>query len=360
MNYANMTEEEYFSIVIKRLIRYMQKNGVKQLDLSRQTNISQSTLSKILSGETKLTLSSIFKICNALSIDPEILLSFDHEIATDTLHQKDTGIINRTYINDEILIRNSNHAAFKGYIGHAFHIYLYSTISSESSLLLGKISFEDTEYHNFCKATMELSTGKKDSNNNNITKKYYGELIISLTMGACYCILVNPEIGEVCTINFKHTFLFNQNLICRVGTVLSTSSGTNKLPIIQRALITDTALDVNNPDSPDFEFVRGQLRLNDSEIILSKKSFDNLTARINESSSELNTFLSKCTQAGSEYHESATYYVFDETKIRSINVSSDTKAEGISILRNLSTSPKYNKVSTKTEEFTFQFISEKK
>ena len=359
MNYANMTEEEYCSLVTERLIAYMRKNKVKQSELAMQTNISQSGLSKIMKGESKLNLSHIFKICNALNLHPKVLLSFDHEVYSDSLHQIDTGILNRAYINDQILIRSSTHVAFKGYINHKFHIYMYSTISSESSLLVGQISFEDTEYHNFCKSVMELYTGKKDADGNKITKKYFGELIISLTMGACYCILTNSEIGEVCLVNFKHVFLFNQSLVCRVGTLISSSSGTNKLPIMQRVLISDNPLDVNNPKSSDFEFVRGQLKLNDTEIIIPKKSFDNLTARINESSCKLNDFLSTCMQAGSEFHSSTTCYVFDETKIRSIDVPLEIKAQGISILRNLSFSPKYNKVSTKTEEFTFEYISEK-
>ena len=72
MNYANMTEDEYSILVIDRLMEYMKKRGVKQLDLSRESNISQSTLSKILNREAKLTLQHIFKICNALKVDPEI------------------------------------------------------------------------------------------------------------------------------------------------------------------------------------------------------------------------------------------------------------------------------------------------
>lgn len=373
MNYTNITEEEYFSLIAKRLSSYMKKNGVKQLDLAKKTNINQSTLSKLMSGESKFTLSHIFRICNALSLEPEVLLAFDHEITPDTLHRTDTGLINKSYINEQILIRDPNHIAFRGYINHNFFIYLYSTISSESSLLKGTITFKDTEYHNYCKATMLLYTGITDSEGKEVKKTYHGELIISLTMGTCYCILINPEIGELCTINFKHIFLFNQKLICRVGTVISTSSGTNKLPIMQRILISEKELNVNkdtrNIKNIDYEFVRGQLKLNDSNIILSESNYIEAQKIMNNSKGELQYFLKECLESETvstrnstsvmKFLKYGTYYVFDEANLRSIDVSLDIKAQGISILRNLSISPKYNKISTKTEEFAFQYINSK-
>lgn len=358
MNYANMSESEYCNIVIKRIKEYMSKNEVKQLDLSKECNINQSTLSKIMNGETKLTLQHIFRICNSLKVDPEVLLSFDQEIVVDNLQPIDSGLINKRYIDDQILIRNTTHHAFKGYItSEPFFLYLYSTISSESLLLEGTIIFEDSEYHNYCKAKMSIATGQKDINGDAILKEYYGELVVSLTMGTCYCILVNNDIGEICSLYFKHTFLFNQKLVCRVATVISTSSGTNRLPIMQRALISDTELKVNDTTSSDFDFVRGQLKLNDSEIVLSDESYTEVKALIDNTSGELKTFLSECTNSVNKFNESVGYHVFDETKIRSINVTSDVKAQGISILRKLSISPKYNKISTKTEEFSFQYIN---
>lgn len=357
MNYTNISESEYCNIVLRRIKEYMYKNGIKQLDLSKETNINQSTLSKIMSGETKLTLQHIFRICNSLKVDPEILLSFDQDIGTDTMNQIDAGIINKKYIDDQILIRTTTHPAFKGYIKNEFYIYFYSTISSETSLLEGKLLFEDTEYHNYCKATMLLYTGQKDSNGIDITKNYHGELIISLTMGTCYCILINSKIGEICSINFKHAFLFNQRLISRVCTVNSTSSGGNRLPIMQRALITETKLYAVSPSDEDFQFIRGQLRLNETIIFTPEDVIDEL---INSTDDNKSKALKDFFQSAKKMREHKNCDVFDETKIRSINAPSDVKSQGISMLRNQSISLKYNKISTKTEEFVFQYIDGKK
>lgn len=357
MNYANMSELEYNNLVLKRIKEYMEKNEIRQMDLSRESNINQSTLSKIMNGEAKLTLQHIFRICNALGVDPEVLLSFDQDIIANNIGQIDTGIINKRYLDEQILIRTTTHAAFKGYVGNEFYIYFYSTISSETALLEGKLFLEDTEYHNYCKATMILYTGQKDNNGKDIEKKYYGELIISLTMGTCYCLLVNPEIGEICSINFKHAFLFNQRLISRVCTVNSTSSGGNRLPIMQRALITETKLDAVHPSNEDFQFVGGQLRLNETTIYTPKDIIDDL---INSADDKTSTDLKDFFQKAKKMRNQMDCDVFDETKIRSIDASSNIKSKGISMLRNESISLKYNKISTKTEEFVYQYIDGKK
>lgn len=288
----NISESEYIDLILKRIGNYMDENKIKQSALAKLSKINQSTLSKLMNREVKLTIQHIFKICQALKINPATLMAFD-DIIPENFQKVDSGLVNKEYLNDHILIRNTAHPVFKGYIKNEFNIYFYSTISSESSLLEGKIHFDDTEYHNFCKASMTLYTGQTDPSGEKIKKNYHGELIISLTMGTCYCLLIEPDIGEVCSINFKHTFLFNQRLICRVATMISTSSGTNKLPIMQRALIVDRKLNVNDPDSPDFTFVRGQLKLNESEMIIPDDVFDKLVR--NESyPEELQDFLRSC------------------------------------------------------------------
>lgn len=357
MKFTNMTESEYCDVVLRRIKEYMNRSGIKQLDLAKESNINQSTLSKIMNGEVKLTLQHIFRICNVLKVEPEFLLSFSKEIDADSIKNIDIGILNDRYLDNQILIRETTHPAFKGYVGNEFYIYFYSTISSETSLLEGKLLLEDTEYHNYCKATMFLYTGQKDSNNENVTKNYHGELIISLTMGTCYCILINSQIGEICSINFKHAFLFNQRLICRVCTVNSTSSGGNRLPIIQRALITETRLKAVHPDDEDYQFVRGQLRLNETTIFTPEDIIDEL---VNSTDDSLSKELKDFFQSAKKMREHMNCDVFDETKIRSINVPSNIKSQGISMLRSKSISLKYNKISTKTEEFVYQYIDGKK
>lgn len=360
MEFRDMSESEYGQYILMRIRSLMSFLGMKQLELAEISGIGQSTLSKIIKGEMKLTLQHIFKLCKALEIEPTDLLSIEKDICSITGNAKsfnnsDNSLISESYINNQILIRNTNHPVFKGYIDNTFFFYCYPTISTESNLLEGELSFYESQNKEFCHAKLKLYTGQISTNKEPVYKLYSGELITSLTMGTCYCILINSDIGEVCCIDFKHTFLFNQELICRVGAMISTSSGGNKLPIMQRILISKHKLNVNDIANPDYMFIRGQLNLNDSTMYIPEEDFSKLLAKDNSSFKHLLDFFNECDN----YMETRSYKVIDESKIRDIPVQSDVKSQGISILRQFSTALKYNKISTKTEEFVFQYINNK-
>lgn len=358
MTFANMDEQEYTALIIKKINLLMINKGFKQLDLSEKSNISQSTLSKLIKGEIKITLQHIIKICKALDIDPEYLLSTNENINIqyNNLEKKNgNGIIDETFLDDQILIRDTRHPAFKGYKNNTFNFYCFSTISSETQLLEGLLNFSETDDYQYCKANLSLYTGQVDKDGNKISKQYSGEIIISLTMRACYCILINPEIGEICLINFQHSFLFNREVECRVGAMVSTSSGGNRLPIMQRALISKHILNVNDIDHPDYTFIRGQLSLNDSTIYIPEETFIKLLDKEKNNLEHLRPFFEECD----DYMETKKYKVIDESKIKDLTLPSDLKAQGISTLRKYSLASKYNKISSKTEEFVFQYINSK-
>lgn len=358
MDIKKFTADEYCDAIVKRINSILSEKKIKQADLAAQSHISQSSMSKILKGEMRLTLQHIFKICIALNITPEDLLSLNTDISDDSTSFSfnkidDTGIINEQYLNEQVLIRDINHPAFNGIKNNKFFIYLYSTITSESFLLDGKLIFDATS-SSFCKATMTLNTGKIDANGDPIKKIYEGELIISLTMGACYCVLTNPDIGEIIFLNFKHIYLFNRDLECRVGTISSTSSGGNRLPVIQRILISKQPLKVNGTDLSDLEFIQGQLRLNNSKMLVSSKDLETLKEKY-ENNPDLLDFFKRFE----ELSETNQYYLLDEASMKDISITSDVKTEGLGILRNMSSSLRYNKVSTKTDEFVFEYICNK-
>ncbi len=134
--------------------------------------------------------------------------------------------------------------------------------------------------------------------------------------------------------------------------MVSTSSGGNRLPVVHRALISKKQLDVTNPNSCDVQFIKGQLKLNDSLISISETRYNNLS---NIKDSAFKEFFEK----SKNYFEKEIYYSVEEAKIRDIDVPSDVKTKGISILRECSNALKYNKVSSKTEEIVFRYIAEK-
>lgn len=358
MAIQKMTLDEYCKRITERIINLMEQKNLRQLDLAARSNIGQSSLSKILKGEMRLTLQHIFKISTALDIMPEELLSLNQNTLPSSAENEyesyyDPGMINEQYLNEQVFIRDTNHPAFNGYRNKTFHIYLYSTIATESFLLDGKISF-DAQNSSFCKANMNLNTGRVNRDGNPIMKFYSGELLISLTMGACYCLLTNTDIGEICFLNFRHMYLFNQDLECRVGTISSTSSGGNRLPVIQRFLISKNPLHVNGNNTSDLAFVQGQLRLNNSQILISKNDLLALQEKYAD-----NNYLTEFFEKYKELSPPEEYYLFDETNMKNISITSDIKTEGLGILRNMSSALRYNKVSTKTDEFTFEYICNK-
>lgn len=359
MDIKKLTADEYCNAIISRINTILEEKKIKQSELANQCHISQSSLSKILKGEMRLTLQHIYKICVALNIAPEDLMAINKDIPSNSTSSSfenidKTGMINEQYLNEQVLIRDTNHPAFNGIKNNDFYMYLYSTITSESFLLDGKLIF-DAESSSFCKAKMILNTGKINTEGEQIRKYYEGELIISLTMGACYCILVNTDIGEICFLNFKHMFLFNRNLECRVGTISSTSSGGNRLPVIQRILISKQPLKVNGNDLSDQDFVQGQLKLNNSEMLISKKNLEHLRKKYENNPDLLDFF-----QRFEELSTPNQYFLLDEASMKEIPITSDVKTEGLGILRNMSPALRYNKVSTKTDEFVFEYICNKK
>ncbi len=71
-------------------------------------------------------------------------------------------------------------------------------------------------------------------------------------------------------------YLFNRDLECRMGTISSSSSGGNRLPVIQQILISQKPLNIGRKNISDLDFVKGQLRLNNSKILLFKNDLDDL------------------------------------------------------------------------------------
>jgi len=56
----------------EKLFDYVEKNGIKQLFISQQTDISPNAVSQILRNKRKISAEEFIEICDALGIDPNI------------------------------------------------------------------------------------------------------------------------------------------------------------------------------------------------------------------------------------------------------------------------------------------------
>lgn len=332
---------EYCAEIVTRLKKIAEHKNISQGTIATRSGIGQSTISKFFSGKMEVTLTHVVKICKALDIEPSEVFSESHQYLAPQ---------NITY-NDDTLIVNPAHPAFKGYMG-TFHVYFNSTISSEKVILHGELDFTKSNDQKSCVANMKLYTGKY-KNNMEITKNYTGKLVISLSMSSCYCELVAKDIGEMCFFVFDHMFLFNDDLYCRMACAVTTSSGGNRRPTMHRLFLSREKLDVSNTKTPDYRFLYGQLQLNNSEIVISKELYDKVIKdNVDRKDTEMNELIDEF-EIG--LHE-APYYVIDEGKIRNTQYSMDTKLKLITYLRENSLSQDYNKISTKTDEYTYYYL----
>nr|WP_288885204.1 helix-turn-helix transcriptional regulator [uncultured Blautia sp.] len=342
--------------ILEKVNKEIREQNITMATLAEKSGINVSTLSKIMKKRTKLGLNHLFAICKALKIDPNKMLEIPEE------HKKsfatDVGLFQDIiFKNNATLIREPKNVAFNGYVGQTYYIYFYSTISSETSLINGILKFDASEENTYCKASLELHTGKKNQEGKDICKFYEGELLISLSMGCCYCILMNSVTGEFCFLNFRHMYLFHQPLVCRVAAALTTSSGESKLPTVHRALISNRKLHFTDDNDSDLDFIQGQLRLNNSSIIIKKDYFEEKYEEVCKNTN-LSENVKKLIQSALTKESIYDCYILDEARIRAENYSDSEKIKAINILRDLSVSPKYNKISPKTDEFFFKYLSD--
>lgn len=354
---SQLNEDEFCQEILRRITWIMNQKGIRQLELAKMSHIGQSTISKLMKGEARLTLQNIYRICDSLGITMEELFAEDFGIKSvseyEGVRSKARALLNENYIDTQLLLRDTSHPAFRGYVENKLYFYCFSTVSSEaSSILEGDIEFKAKD--GFCLAELSLYTGKTDIEGRKIVKKYCGEMLISITMANCYCIMVNTEIGEICSLYFRHFYLFNQELLCRVGSLQSTSSGENKLPVVQRALLSKVKLQVSGDDTSDLAFLRGQLKMNDSVIRIKEDELQEIRDLV--VSQELQNFLDECENLA----DKQIYLKIEESKIKAMDsFSIETKAEGIALLREKSSARRYTKVSSKADEYTFAYISGK-
>lgn len=333
-----------------RIKKVMSEQGINQttlLSMMQQQGYSlqQSTLSKILTDSTSMSISNIVQIASTLGLDLNDLLSEGNSMEVCVFKQPDS------ILNESRLIRRADSPEMRPYI-NTYHTYFYPTLSSDERILTGDLSFKAAADKSKCIATFSFETGKYDAQKKPIKKEYVGELILSPTMSAAYCMLANEEIGEISYMLFSYIPILYEELCCRVALVLTSSAGANRMPTAHRMIISHDEI-----SKEKLEILEGQLRLNESEILISESGLD----RFMDDSNLDPTF--KDYFRGEEHKTKflglspVPYYLFDESVIRGAFLDAKVKTEAISLIRKYSSAPKYNKIGSKCDELVYRFIS---
>lgn len=352
MSRDNKNEEKnkYGQLVGKRLSSVLDELMLSQqslltLCIEKGYHITQSMMSKIMSGETTPAL-QIVQICDILKLNPAEVLSLNEETKIN-FEKKPSEPSSPPKI-----ITDADDDRFRAYLGD-YHAYFYTT-QNENLIHDGIFSIKkDNESHRLV-VTFEFETGEQDDIGKNIKKIYSGYAYYSSTMNTIYATLESEELGEISYLLFHFDFIAHLKLECRMAIAITAGSGTRRLPVMHRILFSRDEI-----SKTDMEYLCGQLRLNDSEILLSENAFNTLLnmgvlpdSFFENFGEGAKGFVSSVAQV--------TYYHFNESLISGSFMPPLDKIKTIGLIRKHSSAPRYNKISPKAEENIFKYLKAKK
>lgn len=343
-NMDNLLNQEFvLDTISKNLNRIMKEQNLKQKDIAEKANgkITQSSISKVINCKNSVSAYNLLIIAQALDVSIEDLLTSHPE-------QNETDVAYKEIImnnDNQRLVTDINDEAFKGYLGD-FHLFFYATSGTGTDILHGYINFSKNEADDTCNVYLKLPIGTTKIVNDKecpIIKVYEGNLSISTRTNSGYCYLHCKEIGEICFLIFHHWYLFNNDIKCLMCSAVTTSSGSNRRPTMHRACLTRNDIDLEL-----IPCLKGQLLLNDNNIILSESVLEQIF-RDENIPLVFKERLHKAVQK-EKYCLIAENLLFDNT------IPEGDRIKYISQLRSLSITPKYNKISKRADEALFSLL----
>lgn len=342
-----MQKNEYYQLIGKRLLKAMEMLRYNQQQLLQKCSeqgymISQSTLSKMLSGTNIQTL-QVVQICNVLELNIAEIFSLD---STTEVH-----VHKKQQVQSDQIITDAQHSAFRGYKG-TYYAYFYTT-KNENFIHDGIFKILDDPVTHQCVADFCFKTGEKNEAGDLIEKHYTGPVYHSLSMRAMYCELCSEEIGEKSYLLFHYDFLAYQSLECRLVTAITVSSGVKRLPTMHKLLLTRKAL-----SEDDLCYLCGQLKLNNSEILISESAYHEFLRdpKLPEKFFEYFGEKETCAERFLSSVAKMPYIFFNESLISDSFLPALDKIKIICLLRKYSSAPRHNKISGKAEEIVFNYL----
>lgn len=328
------------TILSQNLKKLMKEKGFSQKTLvkhckSKNLTIAEGTIFNILHERRSVTLDTLSILAQTLDTDIFTLLT-----PTDNA----SAHVSHTPLSLDTFITSPTDDAFKGFMG-SFEVYFYKTAGKNLDLLHGTLKFESSSDGTTCIASLSLPTGDTritDDKEVDIVKEYTGTLIVSKHMQSGYVFLDNGR--DISVLIFHHWYLQNNDLKCTMASAITTSSGSNRRPTTHRICIT------RDPIPHDkIPYIKGQLLLNDADILISQTDYNKLIASKNLPES----FRTLLMDAASKEH----YRLIKENQlIDSTLFSEHENAKFISQVRLKSIASKYNKISKRTDDSLFAIL----
>lgn len=358
MKFGNFDNgNHYLDKVISRIKQILDARGLSQKEFAQKCGVSASTLSKILQKQSTLSLQMAYTMCMILQVNPSDLFSWQDNTLDNisNLHRRLHTEANEDKHHDS-LIWDPDRPCFRGIINNPlddndfYYFVSKPTLSNEKKGFLKGILkiFPSGTTPAYCKAVLQLNTGKKDRQNNDIIKTYEGEVVVSLPMGSVYILLTSARYGEINLVTFKHMFFNHDNLACRLCTVSTVSAGSNRRPMVSRAIISRYEF-----LKEDLQELEGQLFMNDSLIRVNSSDLESVIE-----SSE-NALSANLKYLKDELMTEVTYCEIDDGVIRtSGKFSAAEKMTLINALRSMSNTPRYVKISGHSDELLYSYVED--
>ena len=260
-----------------RVEELMKKQRISQVDMVRLCqrkgySIQQPEISKLKSGKCKITLYQLMAFADVLEVGTDYLIN---------------GSVNENTVVFPLnnrFITNADDEDFKGILGEYYTLF-HSTGEMEDKWLKGKLSLNRSS-EGICRAEFVLWTGEKNHTEQNVAKKYQGQVIISKKQKSMYCILINNMISEMCFIAFRFRPFQTIDMACRIGLVLTFSSGEDRTPVVHKMFLSRKKIDkeMHNAIAPT-------LQLTNKDSLISRKKLQNLRCTYPEWQDEIDKIL---------------------------------------------------------------------
>lgn len=328
------TIQKILEVIEQKLAdKQMKQKDLLELCHKEGYELSQSELSRILSHKIAIGLYPALAICDVLNIDI-------HRIINSVGAPGDIS-----YLSEESFIMDPKRPEIRKYLG-SFQTLFYATNPRENKLLYGRLDLAPKRSGNksYCSACFLLDTGDRDMGGTLIQKEYQGQFFVSPKIGVAYCFLVNNELGEICSLEFRHRTFFYKRVECRIGLVLTTSTGERKTPAMHKILIYR-----GEPESPYKDQLAHMLKLDNHEMRIEASALRDI-----DTSDETRELLSRLTQMQQEI----TYYIVNAASLKNVNrkLSNAQISSLYSILRNYSEESYTLRLDEEEDEMIFDLI----
>lgn len=346
MDYNNRIEDSLKQIA-SNISYIMATRGVTQKTIERKCKgaglkVSQSTISNARNGKGNITLTTLLAIAYALDVNVVELL--DKPFNNDNT---DTGkdISDNQEYKQESLISNPDSSFTKKYLGK-FHILFYRTSSQGEQLVRGTLQINRDPEHNKLRAFLILQTGEIDIDTKRPQEKVYeGDFYVSYPMKSIYIYLVNHSIGEACMLIGQHLYTTNALVETTMAVAVTNASGINRRPTVHRVCMS------REPATGEaLEYIKGQLLMNTSEIFITQDQINTFCER-----EDIPISFKKALKSA---NGKKLCNCISEESLYDSSLSDVEKYKLLSLLRTYSEAPKYNKISSFTDEAVYSIMQE--